>query len=171
VVRLGFAATSASEGAGKWTPDLNEWFRDRIVYILPDNDQQGAKHADQVARSLVGVAREIRIVPLPGLSDREDVYDWIGRGGTAAQLEDIAAGVSPTSAAGQETADKPLKFKLVPFDDLAPSKITDYLVKGLFPRKGMAEVWGPPKCGQSFWVMTVMLHVAMGRDYRGHRVH
>jgi hypothetical protein len=86
---LGLAATSASEGAGKWTADLNEWFRDRIVHVLPDNDEPGAKHAEQVARNLAGVAREVRIVPLPGLSDKQDVYDWIGRGGTGEQLNEL----------------------------------------------------------------------------------
>jgi AAA domain len=63
------------------------------------------------------------------------------------------------------------KFELVGLDDLKSSAISEYLVKGWFPRSGLVEVWGPPKCGKSFWVFTVMLHVAMGREYRGHRVH
>jgi hypothetical protein len=71
VAKLGWLATSASEGAGKWKPELNEWFADRVVYILPDNDKPGAEHADAVARNLHGVAREIRIVKLEGLGDRK----------------------------------------------------------------------------------------------------
>jgi hypothetical protein len=32
-------------------------------------------------------------------------------------------------------------------------------------------VWGPPKCGKSFWAFTVTAaHVATGREYRGRRV-
>jgi hypothetical protein len=44
VAALGWLATTASEGAGKWTPDLNKWFADRAVYILPDNDAPGLRH-------------------------------------------------------------------------------------------------------------------------------
>jgi hypothetical protein len=94
VAGLGLAATSASEGAGKWTTDLNEWFNDRIAYILPDNDEPGAKHAEQVARSLAGTAQEVRIVNLPGLAAREDVYDWIGWGGTRQQLDELGEAAS-----------------------------------------------------------------------------
>ena len=46
----------------------------------------------------------------------------------------------------------------------------NYLVKGLFPRVGLAVIWGPPKCGKSFWVFDALMHVVLGWDYRGHRV-
>ena len=49
VAKLGYLATTASEGAGKWTPELNKWFKDRDVYLLPDNDGPGKHHAEQVA--------------------------------------------------------------------------------------------------------------------------
>src|SRR6185503_13096701 len=39
----GFVATSASEGAGKWTADLNAHFEGKTVYVLADNDDQGEK--------------------------------------------------------------------------------------------------------------------------------
>jgi hypothetical protein len=79
VAELGLLATSASEGAGKWKPELNKWFTDRVVFILPDNDKPGIAHAEMVARNLHGVAREVRIVKLEGLGDGEDVFDWIKR--------------------------------------------------------------------------------------------
>jgi hypothetical protein len=88
VAALGLFATSASEGTGKWSADFNEYFRDRIVHILPDRDKPGATHAEMVACNLTGVAREVRIVPLPGLDDKEDVADWIARGGTADRLRE-----------------------------------------------------------------------------------
>jgi AAA domain len=31
-------------------------------------------------------------------------------------------------------------------------------------------VWGPPKCGKSFWVFDVMMHVALGWPYRCRRI-
>jgi hypothetical protein len=103
VAAIGLTATSASEGAGKWTADLNEWFRDRIVYVLPDNDEPGRKHAELITRNLSGVAREVRIVELPDLANGEDAFDWISRGGTRDQLDDIGA-TAPVAAQASTSA-------------------------------------------------------------------
>jgi hypothetical protein len=43
-------------------------------------------------------------------------------------------------------------------------------VKGLIPRVGLVIVWGPPKCGKSFLTFDLVMHVAMGWEYRGRRV-
>ena len=45
-----------------------------------------------------------------------------------------------------------------------------YLVKGIIPRAGLVVVWGPPKCGKSFWTFDLVMHVALAWDYRGRRV-
>jgi hypothetical protein len=45
-----------------------------------------------------------------------------------------------------------------------------YIVKGLLPRCGLAVVWGPPKTYKSFWTMDVLLHAALGWEYRGRKV-
>jgi hypothetical protein len=44
------------------------------------------------------------------------------------------------------------------------------LVKGLLPTSGLIVIWGPPKCGKSFWTMDLALHVSLGWEYRGRRV-
>lgn len=74
---LGFTATCNSGGAGKWTQEHAEYLKDKICYILPDNDEPGMKHGQQVAKSLNGKAKEIRIVNLPGLPAKGDVSDFI----------------------------------------------------------------------------------------------
>jgi AAA domain len=63
------------------------------------------------------------------------------------------------------------KFRLVAFDDVqVDTTRRGYLVKGLLASSGLAVVWGPPKCGKSFWAMDIGLHIALGWEYRGHRV-
>jgi hypothetical protein len=62
------------------------------------------------------------------------------------------------------------RFKLRRFDELKIGTERTYLVKGLIPRTGLIVVWGPPKCGKSFWTFDLVLHVALGREYRGRRV-
>jgi hypothetical protein len=67
-------------------------------------------------------------------------------------------------------AETPLRYEFVTFDHLKATNISLYTVKNVFPHRGLAIVWGPPKCGKSFWVFTVMMYVALGWTYRGHRV-
>jgi hypothetical protein len=59
------------------------------------------------------------------------------------------------------------RFKLVPFDKIAFDTAPVYLVKGIIPRIGLCVFWGPPKCGKSFLVFDLLMHVALGWKYRG----
>ena len=83
---LQLTATTAPMGAGKWRKDYNEFFRNRHVVILPDNDKQGRDHAHKVAQDLVDIAEEVKIIKLPGLPEKGDVSDWLDSGGTRAEL-------------------------------------------------------------------------------------
>jgi hypothetical protein len=71
---------------------------------------------------------------------------------------------------GGKTEVREPRFKLIPFDMLQPVTKPAYLVKDIIPRTGLVVVWGPPKCGKSFWMTTTMLYVALGWEYRGHKV-
>jgi hypothetical protein len=62
------------------------------------------------------------------------------------------------------------RFRLIPFEKLQPSPAPAYLIKGIIPRVGLTVVWGPPKCGKSFWLTDALLHVALGWPYRGRKV-
>jgi hypothetical protein len=64
----------------------------------------------------------------------------------------------------------PIRFKLTPFEQIQLSTEPSYVVKGIIPREGLIVIWGPPKCGKSFWTYDLMMHVALGRPYRGRRV-
>ena len=62
------------------------------------------------------------------------------------------------------------RFTLTRFDQISLRTTGAYLVKGIIPRTGLIIIWGPPKCGKSFWTFDCVMHVALGRPYRGHRV-
>jgi RecA-family ATPase len=74
---------------------------------------------------------------------------------------------SGNGAAGEESSDR---FRLTAFDAIKFSTAPTYLVKGIIPRIGLIVIWGPPKCGKSFWTFDLMMHVALGWSYRGRRV-
>ena len=61
------------------------------------------------------------------------------------------------------------RFNLVRFKDIQLGAAV-YLVSGLIPREGLVVIWGPPKCGKSFWTFDLVMHIALGWTYRGRRV-
>ena len=62
------------------------------------------------------------------------------------------------------------RFKLTRFRDISITDGVSYLVKDLIPTMGLVVVWGPPKCGKSFWMFDLSMHIALGQEYRGRRV-
>ena len=96
VGRLGLVATTASEGAkAPWAPELTPYFAGRVVHILPDADDPGVAHAEKVALNILPVAKNVKIVTLPGLVHRADhgpdISNWIEAGHTREELEAVAA--------------------------------------------------------------------------------
>ena len=74
-------------GAGKWLVEMSERLRGADVILLPDADELGWKHMNDVGISLVGVAARIRVVMLPDLPAKGDVKNWLEAGGTREQLD------------------------------------------------------------------------------------
>ena len=85
--RLGFVATTNAGGAGKWTDDYTAALTGAHVIVLPDNDLPGRNHAELIAKALAGKASSVKVVELPGQSEKADVTDWVARGGTADELK------------------------------------------------------------------------------------
>lgn len=74
---LGFVATTAQMGAGKWRPEYTASLAgvDTVV-LIPDNDEPGQADVQQKAAALVGRVKHLKIVTLPGVPDKGDLSDW-----------------------------------------------------------------------------------------------
>lgn len=86
---LGYTATTCPMGAGKWRESMSDVLAKAEVIILPDNDQPGKAHAEQVAASLVAREALVKVVPLPGLPEKGDVSDWLDAGGDLDALSEL----------------------------------------------------------------------------------
>ncbi|MBS3948400.1 MAG: hypothetical protein KGZ57_08890 [Dethiobacter sp.] len=91
LAKLGLAATTNPMGAGKWRDYYADSLTCATAIILPDNDDPGRKHAEQVARSLRSKAASVRVLELPGLPAKADVSDWLNSGGTRDELLRLVA--------------------------------------------------------------------------------
>src|SRR6185503_4909624 len=68
----GFVATCNSGGAGKWEPKFAHYLAGARVVVVQDKDDPGRKHAKQVAESLRGLAKTVRIVQAKEGKDATD---------------------------------------------------------------------------------------------------
>ncbi len=85
-------------------------------------------------------------------------------------VEDRLVQLGTVEKHGKSTPSPKVRFRLVAFDKIALDTSPAYLVRGIIPREGLVVIWGPPKCGKSFWTFDLLMHVALGWEYRGRRV-
>jgi hypothetical protein len=164
----GFVATCNAGGAGKWRSEWSRMFAGAKVAVLPDNDEVGRKHAATVARLLLEVAAEVRIVALPGLGDHGDVSDWMAGGGTAEQLKKLVSS-APTyadwaRAAIGEVASSTLAVggvSLVRASDIS-MEMVDYLHDPLIPLRVTTLVVGLDGVGKSTVLYTMAAQATRG---------
>jgi hypothetical protein len=66
----------------------------------------------------------------------------------------------------EKDPNKQYPYRLIPFEELRPGTKSGFIVEGVIPETGIVAVWGPPKCGKSFWTFDLTMHIALGWKYR-----
>lgn len=155
---LGLVATCNPMGAGKWRAEYAEYLRGTESIIIPDNDDTGRKHAEDVRRSLTGVAGRVRTLMLPD----KDVSEWLDRGHPLEELVGLAA-VAPNGT----STPPPIPYVL--FADTRPVLSNQWLIKGVLPKNGTAVIYGPSGEGKTFVALDLLLHVGRGAFWRGRK--
>ena len=136
LIGLGLVATCNAFGGGVEKPaELAAYLRDADVVLLPDNDDVGFKHIDNIGALLTGVAKRIRVLLLPALPPKGDIIDWLTAGGTRDQLDGLIAAAAlwqPRSEAEDREEDKASE------EDKAKAKADeDALIAALAKMKGI----------------------------------
>ena len=98
----GIAATTSPLGAqdNKWPAHFTDWFRGKVVYIIPDNDEPGKRFAITEANAVKTVAASLKLLDLtkvyPELPMKGDVTDLREAVGADKRLELLAELVGNT---------------------------------------------------------------------------
>ncbi len=90
LIKQGLTATTNPLGANNWRNSYSGPLRGKAVLLIPDNDDPGHRHIEKVAKSVAKIAESVKILELPGLKDKEDVYDWLEAGHTTQELDTLA---------------------------------------------------------------------------------
>jgi AAA domain len=157
--QLGLIATCNPNGAGKWHDDYSASLTGLHCVVLPDNDEPGRKHAEQVARSVQNVAASVRVFSLPDLPEKGDVSDWLAQGGTADKLIEISKRQPKYGCA---------KVNIFSARDLLTTIFPElkWAVVGILP-EGLVLFVGSPKLGKSWFALGVAAAVSSGGDALG----
>jgi len=98
---MGLRATTNAGGAGKWrtahTSALSA-LAPPAVYVIPDNDVPGQRHASAVTEALTTAGLTATVVQLPDSPDHGDVSDWVSTGQTVEDLQALALAASAAPA-------------------------------------------------------------------------
>lgn len=86
VTQQGYVATTLDSGSNsKWIEEYYQYFGGKEILILPDNDEPGMKYAKMLKEHMPWAV----IKKLPDLEISEDVYDWIQKGHSMNEVENI----------------------------------------------------------------------------------
>ena len=176
---LGLVAVTSMNGA--LSPDNTDWkpLAGKYVVILPDHDEPGRKYAKAVAAILAKLSPSpvVKIVELPGLTDGDDLVEWIAAHGDAAEpdtmrqeLERLVDAVDvvrivPTTNGKSRTTGNITTEAIV----VRPSEVEEQAVEWLWPNRiplgKLTLLAGDPGLGKSFVTVDMAARVSTGRGW------
>lgn len=174
LARRGLVSTT-SGSADSWRDEFAKFFSGCVVVILPDNDAPGREYARTAARSLSPVASRVIVVNLPGLAEKQDVYDWLRMGHTVDDLETLAANTDPwqpvpapvipfpapaPAPASESNESRPQRFQVIHADELDDMEPVEWLIEDEIAAKQFNLAWGASQGGKSFYGLDRALTIA-----------
>ncbi len=98
----GQIATTSPGGANSWHDEYADYLIGKRVVLIPHKDGAGFSYARQIANSLTGKAKELKVIILPG--DRvKDATDWLDAGGDIQQLPSLEQDIEVLFASDRPT--------------------------------------------------------------------
>jgi len=183
---LGVVATTSHAGAGGWNDELNQYFKDANVVVVPDNDLVGWHYAQKVTEALIPFAKSVRVLDLNLSNPKEDAYEWVNRyDGSRTLLAQIAKACpvvedsqwvqppqrlleSPETPQVEESPEKS-RFLVESWDSIKDEPV-EWLIESIIPKRAFVALYAPPASFKSFIALDIAEAVATGRDWMGYRV-
>lgn len=153
----GFIATTNPGGAGKWQPELTQYFQGKQrVCIVEDNDAAGAKHTATVLKALQSVVPTIGVVRFPELPPGGDLSNYFERGNSKAGLqirldEALRAGIA-----------RP--YVVTHLHEYAPEAL-DWIWEKHLPQAALELLTGQPSIGKSLVQCDFIATITTGRNW------
>ncbi len=157
----GFIATCNSGGAGNWNPNLNKYFKDKNIILIPDNDDAGRKHSDHVIGQLQPLCGAIKLVRLP-IDEKQDVSDYL----KTHSVEDLRNQISNTGILKNKVKVSEV-FNSWQITNPATLPARDFIYANHYIRKFASATVSQGGIGKSTLVLTECIAMAIGADLLG----
>lgn len=149
----GFVATTTPGGANGFrhaSQVAATELRRRHVVVLPDHDKPGKDYAKAIVEALKTACSSLRVLELPGLTEGEDVVDWLARGGEGEDLVKLAEPCPNLSQRMPIISDAARSLWASPLPPALPTGIRglDRIIGGL-RAESMVVLNGPPGKGKT----------------------
>jgi hypothetical protein len=157
-------ATTNFDGAGKWRDEYAVFFAGKKVIIFPDNDDVGRAHAQRVAASVYPLALGVKVVELPGLSEKGDVSDYL----KTHSVDDLLSEIKNAPRWHPKTDDRTL-VSASQFLATIPEQV-DWMVKDVIEIGANGFFCAEPKVGKSWAAIDLAICLSMGIPWMGFKV-
>ena len=160
---LGLVATCNPGGAGKWREDYAETLRGKNVIIIPDADEPGRKHAQQIATSILKRASSVKLLELPGA---KDLTEWIEKGGNADKLRELVQQSSGVAHPASQETQSP-RLHVVSLGELLALDVKprEMLLHPFLPTQGLAMLYSKRGVGKTYISLGISVAVASGGNF------
>lgn len=164
LIAIGLQSTATPGGAQGWKKHYTKAFEGKVVSILPDNDEAGRKYAKQAFQDIKRVAKAVRIVEIPDLNEKEDIFDWLSAGGTKEDLLSLIAKAHQKKEPSNTTFDERPIFRCL--SDVEQREV-EWLWDQRIPRKCVTLLEGDGGIGKSFAIAALVADLTTGRALPG----
>ncbi len=170
-------STTSLEGAGaEFRSDYVEQLKGGDVVLLFDEDKAGHDRRDKLCLALFNNVQSLRVVKLPGLEYREnhglDVSDWLNRGHTIQELEQLVEMTDPINEVEiQEAFSRQSKehfsneeMVVVTLDEFLQKEIPprEMILSPIIPSQGLVMIYAKTGVGKTFVALMIAYAVALG---------
>ncbi len=159
---MGLAAVSLADGAkSKWQNTYSDFFSNKIVVIIPDNDKPGREYADMIAEKLLGVACEIKLLDLRELwkdmPEHGDISDMAEKFGDISAVRQLAKELLPYTPPESQKAFKSLAG--------IEARTVNWLWYPYIPRGKITLLTADPGTGKTFFSLYLAACVSNGQPF------
>ena len=156
-------ATCNPGGAGKWSDDLTAMLKDhgvQNVAVIPDRDDAGQQHAEQVAASAARFGLKVKIVELPGSTKGFDPADFLSTHDPS-ELKTLIQTTPPYIAAPPTDEPASESAAIICLADVQRESV-EWIWRSRIPRGKLSIIAGQPGEGKSTVTLDLAARITRG---------
>jgi len=162
---LGLAASTALESI-KWLDEFTDTLKNADVVILYDMDKTGLERRDLLCKHLHGRIKRLRVVDLPGIVYQEshgnDISDWLARGNTISDLEEILSRTPDFTPANKKG-----RLHAIAIDEFLKMDLPkrEMILGPFLPSQGLCLLYAKRGVGKTHVAIGIAYAVAVGGSF------